>query len=128
MANQDIQHDPVRVVKFGPDLKSSYAEKLRRGGNCSATTNKGLPCPIHGDRLVDGQWLCHVHDPDGTMRKNLTREPDVDDQKTFDELVDRVATELEKRANAVALFTPSDDTQGRIASKRIKKWSGGKPA
>jgi len=105
---------------------TSYTDKLKRGGNCTAFDKHDLPCPIHGDRLVDGQWLCHVHDPDGTMRKNLTRGPDVDDQKTFDELVDRVATELEKRANAVALFHPPDDTQGRIASKRIKRW--GPPA
>jgi len=42
--------------------------------------------------------------------------PDVEGQITFDDL-------LSDEDRGLALFHPPDDTQGRIASKRIKKWS-----
>lgn len=32
---------------------------------CCKQTGKGVPCPIYGDRCRDGQWYCHVHDPQG---------------------------------------------------------------
>ncbi len=102
---------------------TSYAEKLKAGGNCVATTNKDLPCPHHGDRLVDGHWYCHEHDPNGPCQKNLKRverfkerTPDVPGQMRFSEL-------LSDEDRGLALFTPPDATQGRIASKRIKKWT-----
>ena len=103
------------MTKHNP---TAYAEKLKRGGNCVATTNKDLPCPIHGDRLVDGKWYCHVHDPDGTMQKTLRgeiRTPDVEGQMKFDE--------LKSDDELTALHTPPTETQGRIAGKRIKKWT-----
>ncbi len=95
---------------------TSYTDKLKRGGNCTAFDKHDLPCPIHGDRLVDGHWYCHIHDPEGAFQKNLLLSRDVPGQMTFDELIsDNNAGD--------ALFHPPDDTQGRIASKRIKKWS-----
>ncbi len=102
---------------------TTYAEKLKRGGNCTAITDKDLPCPIHGDRLVDGHWYCHVHDPNGVCQQNLRRveryqqrTPDVKGQMRFSDL-------LNDENRGLALFHPPDDTQGRIASKRIKKWN-----
>lgn len=38
---------------------------------CSATTKKGTPCPIWADRVHDGVWFCHVHDPAGVAQANL---------------------------------------------------------
>ena len=46
----------------------------------------------------------------------MLRSRDVPGQMTFAELISDDNAGL-------ALFTPPDDTQGRIASKRIKKWS-----
>lgn len=37
---------------------------------CCYLTAKGKPCPIEPDRLIDGQWVCHVHDPNGLAAKN----------------------------------------------------------
>ena len=36
---------------------------------CSSTTRKGKQCPIDADRLRDGEWFCHVHDPLGLFRQ-----------------------------------------------------------
>jgi hypothetical protein len=36
---------------------------------CSATTTKGLDCPIHADRVRNGKWFCHVHDPEGLYQQ-----------------------------------------------------------
>ncbi len=123
-ANEIEKRDADRKVSFVHDLaRLSYSDKLKRGGNCTAITKADLPCPIHGDRLVDGKWLCHIHDPDGTFQRqhrrafeDHPRTPDVDDQITFQDMMD-------EQDNATALHRPPDDTQGRIASKRIKKWS-----
>ena len=107
---------------------SSYTDKLARGGNCVAFKKDKLPCALHGDRLVNGNWYCHIHDPEGAFQRQLRRAhedhertPEVEGQMRFSDL-------LNDENRGLALFTPSDDTQGRIASKRIKKWSGGKPA
>ena len=105
------------------DLKLSYAHKLALGGNCSATTKQDLPCPIHGDRLVDGHWLCHIHDPEGTFQRQLRRAredhektPDVEGQMTFDQLIsDEDAGD--------ALFNPPTKAQAHQIVKRIKKWT-----
>ena len=95
---------------------TSYTDKLKRGGNCVGLEKFDLPCATHGDRLVNGQWYCHYHDPEGAFQKNLLRSRDVPGQMTFAELItDEDAGD--------ALFSPPDDTQGRIASKRIKKWT-----
>jgi len=37
---------------------------------CCCTTKKGNACPFGADRLRDGNWYCHVHDPDGAAMKN----------------------------------------------------------
>ena len=95
---------------------TSYTDKLKRGGNCVGLEKFDLPCATHGDRLVNGQWYCHYHDPEGAFQKNLLLSRDVPGQMTFDELISDDNAGL-------ALFTPSTDTQGRIASKRIKKWT-----
>ena len=111
----------------------TYRQKLERGGNCTATTNKDLPCPHHGDRLVDGKWLCHIHDPDGTFQRqhrrafeDHQRTPEVEGQMTFAELITAQGADGSRCRSdedaGDALFHPPDDTQGRIASKRIKKW------
>ncbi len=36
--------------------------------HCEATTKRGKPCSLDGDRLVGGKWLCHVHEPGGVLR------------------------------------------------------------
>ena len=72
---------------------SRYIDDLARGGNCVAFKKDNLPCAIHGDRLVDGSWYCHLHDPDGTFQKNVRRAreaklitPDVPGQMIFSDL------------------------------------------
>ena len=90
--------------------------ELRAGGNCAGTDKSDLPCPGHGDRLVDGNWYCHIHDPEGSFQKNLLRSRDVPGQMTFDELIS------DDNAGD-ALFTPPDKAQLHEANKRIKKWT-----
>ncbi len=36
--------------------------------NCSALKKNGEFCQINADRLVDGEWVCHIHDPGGLFR------------------------------------------------------------
>jgi len=94
---------------------TSYTDKLKLGGNCAGMEKSDLPCATHGDRLVDGNWYCHFHDPEGPFQKNMLRSRDVPGQMTFAELIsDEDAGD--------ALFHPPDDTHLRIASKRMKKW------
>jgi len=31
-----------------------------------------MPCLISADRLVGGEWLCHIHDPGGVYRCQQT--------------------------------------------------------
>lgn len=38
---------------------------------CAAVTKKRRPCSIDADRVRDGVWLCHVHDPQGLFRQNV---------------------------------------------------------
>jgi hypothetical protein len=38
---------------------------------CSCLTKKHKPCPIHADRMTEGKWYCHVHDPRGTFQKQV---------------------------------------------------------
>ena len=88
---------------------TSYAEKLKAGGNCVAFKKDKLPCALHGDRLVDGHWYCKEHEPHETT-------PDVPGQMTFAELIsDEDAGD--------AMFHPPDKAQLHEASKRIKKWT-----
>ena len=35
---------------------------------CETITRKGKPCPIEADRVREGVWYCHVHDPEGLYR------------------------------------------------------------
>lgn len=39
-------------------------------GKCVHPTKKGKPCQAQPTRLVNGEWLCHVHDPTGNYQKN----------------------------------------------------------
>jgi hypothetical protein len=42
---------------------------------CGAMTKKGKPCPIEADRMdadLIGLWWCHVHDPHGLFRQQVT--------------------------------------------------------
>ena len=104
------------------DHKRTFAHFIARGGSCSAITNQDLPCAHHGDRLVDGKWLCHIHDPNGTFQRSLRRNqgdpdlhPDVDGQMFFSDIVDHGA----------ALFAPPSKEAARIAGKRARsfvKW------
>ena len=49
--------------------------------HCESTTKKGNLCPILADRLYQGKWVCHIHDPAGTFRqqhperRTLTTQP-----------------------------------------------------
>lgn len=38
---------------------------------CAAVTKKKRPCPIEADRIRDGQWFCHVHDPHGLFQEQM---------------------------------------------------------
>jgi len=95
---------------------------LLRGGACTALTKKGLHCPIHGDRLVDDKWLCHVHDPDGTFQRQHRKQGkpkatlDVEVQMVFEDPLDTGAE----------LFSPPSKEAARIAARRagsFVKWS-----
>jgi len=136
------------MKQIATGLKRNFGQRmsdfLARGGSCSAITNQGLPCPIHGDRLVGGKWICHVHDPDGTCQKNirlvtlglgLERTPDVPGQMFFSDIVGSEADpprSQPKRLHLVdagaELFAPPSKEAARIAARRagsFVKWSEG---
>lgn len=37
---------------------------------CKARRVDGSACSLHADRLRDGWWYCHIHDPEGQAFKN----------------------------------------------------------
>ncbi len=122
------------------DHKRTFAHFIARGGSCSAITNQDLPCAHHGDRLVDGKWLCHIHDPNGTFQRSLRRNqgdpdlhPDVEGQMFFSDIVGSEADpprSQPKRLHLVddgaELFAPPSKEAAGIAARRagsFVKWS-----
>ena len=101
------------VLKGKTEIEKDEAQLLASGGPCSSFTKSGFPCPLHGDRLLDGKWLCHIHDPDGKHAHNLAYS-DVEGQMIFSDL-----------SNGTELFTKPDDEQAKAIVRRIRifrKW------
>jgi len=69
-----VVHVAGRLVSYHPpcpaDIGNAPPRSRREPGRCSATTKRGARCPNPTDRACG---LCHVHDPDGTFRRQQRR-------------------------------------------------------
>ena len=93
---------------------------LARGGPCADTT--GGPCLYHGNRLANGKWYCHFHDPDGAYQINLQRGREERERMSVDVEGQLFFSDL---SNGTELFTKPDDDQAKAIVRRIRifrKW------
>lgn len=50
--------------------KAGTVKPRQSGPACSWVTRRGDPCPWPGDRIFNGQPVCHIHDPNGRAQQN----------------------------------------------------------
>lgn len=53
--------------------QENLPDQIGRERKCPGTMKSGDPCSLKADRRRGTVWYCHLHDPDGKFKKNLSR-------------------------------------------------------